>query len=471
MARITTDEIKLMHEILEAHRAKYKNNKVVPNSWDSGTIPAIQKALAKKRGKKAPSRQTIYNYIAQFDEKPQRELRKKVIPKKVREFEETEGWQKLTKHKYSKEIFSTLYQAWGYLDNIDPFTWTSEHIKALRRESHEGVENPLYLAETGDIAPSHATQIRRAIRAWTLPTTQDYLLIMANVPKAASGKRKEWYLEADDIKKLIMDIKEPDTLIYFMKSIEDGSRPIATAGKMLSSGRPMPPEWRFTTDKIDPQRHIIRRYESKKKKWARAKYQTETLQLILRYIQDMGIPKGADVLPYNQKTYSDRVSTAGRRAGIKLFEKKGSGSYVLRHTFATQALFHNVSLEAVMEQGGWKTADVIMAFYAGLKEEKLDYEFLDIPIPKKMTWKEWILEIHPHFKQQYETLLRGIIQGTKRPPKITEKTPRKINWSAIEARVKAEKTPEPLRKSAEKALALHRKGYTDAQVKKAMGWK
>jgi len=469
MARITTDEIRIMHQILEKHGAQYSHNKVIKGSWDTGTIPAIQDALKPKR-KKRPSRQTVYNYIKDFPQKPKRESRKKVIPKKVREFEETEGWQKLKDHKYNKDIASTLFQAWEYLDKVDPITWTPEHIDALRKETYKDSENPLFLPETGDISPHNATNIRRAIKAWRLPNTQSYLSLLSNVSKAASGKRKEWYLEADDLKKLINEIKGPDTLIYLMKSIEDGSRPIATAGKTLSNGRPMPTEWRFTTDKIDLQRHMIRRYESKKKKWARAKYQTETLQLIIRYIKDMGIPDEADILPYNQKTYSDRISKAGLKAGIPLFKKKGSGAYVLRHTFATQALFHNVSLEAVMEQGGWKTADVIMGFYAGLKEEKLDYEFLDIPIPKKMTWKEWILHLSPAFKQQYEKILRDIIQGTKRPPKTEKKTVRNINWPAVEARIKSNKTPEPLRKSAEKAMALHRKGYTDAQVKKEMGW-
>ncbi len=416
------------------------------------------------------SQKTIYNYLEIYEEAPEREPRKRrVKPKIIEKFEKTEAFETVRGHKYESELKNTLIYAWSYLDYVDPVTWTMDHVKALRESKYKDELNPLWLAETGDIAPEHATQIRRFWAELDLPHIPTYLRKMKDVPKRPEGTRKEWYLEPDEIFKLIENINELSTLVFVRKTLEDGARPIATAGKAIK-GRTIPRKLRFMPDRIDPKRNMIIRWESKKRKWARAKFQTETIDFVLRYIKDAGIQKGEDVFRYNQTWYSKRIKEAGIRAKISLLVGEGGGAYILRHTFATQALAHNVSLECVMEQGGWKGSETLMKYYAGLKEEKMEWEFLDKKPERIMTWKEWILQFDTAFKEQYEKLLTNALK-VKKKKKIKPSKPRKINWDAVKKMLKTKKTPEHLKKAWKTALKLHEKGLSDYEVRNKMGWK
>lgn len=428
------------------------------------------KGVAKASRELKVTSRTIYNYLEEYEKAPEREPRtKRVKPKIIAKFEKTEAWETIRDHKYETELKNTLMHAWSYLDYVDPVTWTMDHVKALRESKYKDELNPLWLEETGDIGPEHATQIRRFWAELDLPQIPTYLRKMKDVPKRPEGVRKEWYLEPEEIFRLIPCIHELSTLVFVRKTLEDGARPIATAGKSIK-GRTIPKNLRFMPEQIDPKRNVIRRWESKKRKWARAKFQTETIHFILRYINDAGIRQGEDVFKYNQNFYSKRIKEAGIRAKIPLIVGEGGGAYILRHTFATQALSHNVSLECVMEQGGWKGSETLMKYYAGLKEEKMDLDFLDIKPERIMTWKEWILQFDKSFKEQYEKLLRKAPK-IKKKKKIKPSKPRKINWDAVKKMVKTKKTPEHLKKAWKKALKLHEEGFSDYEVRTKMGWK
>ena len=369
---LTKEDLIKLHEIVEPIKDP-ETGKIV--RW---------KGVKKASDHFGVTRQTITNsWLAEHPESPVRRPRKGIKPKVVEDFEKTEAWNRIKEHKYANTMKTTLLQGWIYTGQIDPYTWDAELYKALRETSYKGKENPLYDTMTGDISTYHATNIRRAIKAFEREDTQKYLTIMEDVAKR-TALRREWYLKTEEIPRLIEKINELDTLIFARKCLEDGSRPIATAGKRFKDGRPIPKILRFTKDKILKDRNAIQRYETKKKTYALAKYQPETISMILRYCRDMGVGETEDVLPRNQITYSSRIKSAGKKAGIPVLKRKGFGAYAFRHTMATQALKHGVSIEVVANQGAWETMEIIKKYYAGLDEEKQDFELLDIKPKKKL---------------------------------------------------------------------------------------
>ncbi|GAI73399.1 unnamed protein product, partial [marine sediment metagenome] len=78
------------------------------------------------------------------------------------------------------------------------------------------------------------------------------------------------------------------------------------------------------------------------------------------------------------------------------------------------------SLEGVMEQGGWKGSDTLMKFYVGLKESKMDFEFLDIPREKEETWREWLIHrgfVFPSYVGSLSALMCSTVQSAGSTPR------------------------------------------------------
>jgi hypothetical protein len=458
--KLSTEQLKELHKIVK------------PILDNKGNITGWRGITEAKEHFHVKTRQTIYNWLEKYPRPPERELRSGVVPKKVAEFEETETWNTLKKHKYATQIKNTLMQAWEMLDRTDPATWTVSQIESLRKEEINGKHNELWKTETDDITPEHAVNIRRALKGLKAENAHDKLLALENVKKGGAGKRKEWYMEAEDIHRLIDEIRDLDVLTYLRIGLECGGRPISLAGKTDSRGRPFPHELRLTVDKINKPRHAILRWENKKKVWAKAKFQDCTLDFLDKYIKDHNISPDGDIFAYNQDHYHEKLKSAGIRAGIEMFKKPGTGAYTLRHTFATQGLSHNLSIEGVMQSGGWDTSDVIMAYYAGLKEEKMDLEFLDIKPDVTHTWKSWISQFDQHFKDQYQKILTEIVSRKKTPTAVVlTKVFKGYTWGWVKGMLDH---PEKIRPATllawRKAYKLHNQGMTDLQIRHEMGW-
>jgi len=465
LENLTKQDIQRLHEIvkpvIDSKTGKQARTPKGALKW---------RGLSKAGREFGVTRQTIANWLEEHPTPPERERpTKRMKPVKVQQFEKTKAWGFIKGDKFQSRIKNVLIQAWEYLDMIDPATWNANHYKALRKETHQGRENPLYIAATGDISPEDATNIRRFLDLARPPNKDEFKDILEDVPKRPTGTRKNWYIEAPDIIKLIPAISRLDVLMFTLVDIESGARPIAIAGGKESSGRELPLNLRYTKRSIDKDRNVIQRWENKKKKWARAKHQTEHIDLLERYIKDMGIGPDEMIFPFTPATYSNNLKKYGIKAGVARFSEKGAAAYVLRHTFTTQALSHNVSIEAVMEQGGWKTPDVIMQFYAGLKESKLDAEFLDKKPKDELTWKEWLTQFTPLFQEQYDKIIRSQLQ---QKAKKTEKPPLKykaIRWGTVKAWANNPKVKN--RQVYQKALKLHEQGLTDDEVRRRMKWR
>jgi len=82
------------------------------------------------------------------------------------------------------------------------------------------------------------------------------------------------------------------------------------------------------------------------------------------------------------------LKAIGRKIGLEKLKVKGAGAYILRHTFATQASEHDVSMEVVMKQGNWKDAKTVTDHYMFIKPAKMMRELLGIEIEKPKNFGE-----------------------------------------------------------------------------------
>lgn len=333
--------------------------------------------------KKKISRPTIYKLIALYPEgivkKP-----KKIEPRYVTEFKETEAWRRLKDHKYAKEIGGRLLIAWKLLGQKEPLDWTEDDIRALRKPMVKGHDNPLYLSLTKDIAPENAVNLRRALHALGLYALEKPL---ERVPKRPVGVRKQWYLENNEIIKLIQHIKDPELLLFVVLDLQCGARPISMVAIKVSD--------------INFGKSYIHYYESKTKEHVPRFFIKETMSLLKRYVSDMRLKFNQKLFSKKQNYFTDRLKDIGKKASIEKLVVKGAGAYVLRHTFATQASEHDVSMEVVMKQGNWRDSKTVFDHYMFIKTSKMRRELLGEVVEKPMNFGDWIRQFVPHWEKRY----------------------------------------------------------------------
>lgn len=466
LENITKEQLQRLHEIVTPI--------IDPNTGQQARTPkgALKwRGVGKAAKEFGVSRQTItLSWLTEHPTDPQRQTRVKIMkPKIVAEFEKTQAYEIIQGHEFAKDIQNTLFQGWKFLGKVDPVTWNHSHYKILRQRTYNNELNPLYKHKTSDIGSEHATNLRRFLRHYRPENKDDCIDVLKNVKKRPAGARIEWYLDAEEIIPLIHVTERLDVLMYEMVELESGARPGAICYGKDSKGHPLPKDTWYTPSMINKKRNIIRRWENKKKNYARAKHQTAHIELLERYIADMGINKDELIFPFSSRVYSNKIQEYGQKAEIELFNKKGSGAYIMRHTFATQALEHDVSIEVVAEIGGWKTTDVIRDYYAGLKESKIDREILDKKTEGVLTWREWISQFTPYFKAKYEEIIREKLRGNITPENIIKvRTP--IKWGTYESWASSDKTQPHIKKMAKKALKLREQGLPDDEIRIKMGW-
>ena len=345
-------------------------------------ITKAQRAF-QKEFKKSISRPTIYKIIEMYPEGSVKKARK-IEPRYVREFRESEAWKRLKDHKYATEIKLSLLTAWRLLGNKEPVDMTIEDVLELRKPMVEGKDNTLYLNVTKDISPKAATALRRAFRGLSL---YDLMKPLENVPKRPIGTRKQWYLENNEIILLFKGIENVDTLVFVVLDLQCGARP----NSML----------RIKVSDINFGKNYIYYYESKTKEHIPRFFIPETMSLLKRYISDMHLKLTDRLFKRRLRSYTEELKAIGKKQGISKLVLKGAGAYVLRHTFATQASEHDVSLEVVMKQGNWKDAKTLMDHYMFIKTSKMMRELLGVEVEKAKNFGEWIKQFVPYWEKKY----------------------------------------------------------------------
>lgn len=446
MVRATTQQINKMHDILKKYGAKYDSEgKIKKGTWRRGA----GKEFAETFGK---SRKTMYNWIEAEPRRIVRETKKrKVIPKYVEEFEDSETVKDFKSKKVgktrNKEFVATGLIAWKILGKIDPLDWTEENYELLW--NHPDFRDEM----TGKIAFHSAI----GIRAWMNHCKMYDLLKIFDTrglkrPKGA--KKTHWLKTEAELNAVINAIEYPDTLIMFFVGIQCGSR-------FSSIKRTKPEHISYATNQINM-------FEPKVKLYVERDFIPETLETLKKYVYDFDFKGNQLIFSRSLESINNDLKQAGLKAGITFTL---TTHVAMKHTFVSLASNRGVSLEVVCQQAGTDAA-TIRAFYAGLDRRKIRGELCGEEY-QEPTFHEVIRSINKTVKTRYEAIKHKLVaidgiakDGRRKAPK--PKKPRATNWNAIAAMIKSEKTPEHLKKHWKPRLALHRKGLSDAEIEKRM---
>jgi len=368
--RLNRRQVEFLFSKMKKRRGKWKG------------ITKAQRAFKEEFGKTI-SRPTIYKIIEMYPEGTVKKARK-IEPRYVTEFTNTEAWKRLKDHKYANKIKTPLLVAWKLLGKKEPVDWTQEDVLELRKPMVRGKDNTLYINVTKDISPYNATSLRRAFTGLSL---YDLKKPLEGVPKRPLGTRKQWYLENGEIIKLFEGIGRLDTLIFVVLDLQCGARPVSMTGIKVSD--------------INFGKNYIYYYESKTKEHIPRFFIPETMSLLRRYVSDMRLKLTDRLLKRSIRNYTEELKEVGKKQGIDKLIVKGAGAYILRHTFATQASEHDVSLEVVMKQGNWKDAKTLMDHYMFIKTSKMMRELLGVEVEKPKNFGEWIKQFVPYWEKKY----------------------------------------------------------------------
>jgi len=348
MVRATTIQIQNMHDALKKHGAKYdKDGNIIKGSWRRGAIKAAAEAVGKDR-------RTIYNWLDEHPNRPEREPRvKKVIPRYVEDFMDSETVKQFIEKKVGKtknsEYVTIGLNAWRILGKKDPINWTEEDYQLLW--SHPEFRDEM----TGKTGFQYAI----GLRAWmTHCKMYDTLKIYdtKGLKRPKGAKKTHWLKTTEELNAVINNIEYPDTLMMFFIGIQCGSR-------FGSIQRTNPSHISYATDQINM-------YEPKVKTYVERDFPPETLETLKQYIYDFDFKGKQRIFPRTINMINDDLKQAGLKAEITFTL---TTHVAMKHTFVSLASNRGVSLEVVCRQAG-TDAKTIMDFYAGIDRRKIRAE-------------------------------------------------------------------------------------------------
>jgi integrase len=336
------------------------------------------------------SRPTIDAILEKHPTPPQ-----KTIPKYVFEWEETEG-NKLFIEKYQGKLRALEkyvqkgMSAWLLLGKKDPLSWDIADFRVLWK-SEEFRDQA-----TGQIRFFDAISLRKWMRAMEKADICNLEEFETKGLKRPKGARKQWFLEDEEIMRLIEAIDRKGLLVSFVVSLLSGGR----ASSVMKSARSKAHGIRPID--IDDQNNGILMFEPKRQEYILRLFHSRVVELVKRYILDQEIkPNESLFLDYN--TMRRLLKEIAQKAGVsKIVDMRGSW-HITKHTFVSQGAYHGLSLEVISEQTG-TDANTLMEYYAGIKEKKMRLELLGekVDIEPFHVWALRVI-IEPAFRR-YEQL-------------------------------------------------------------------
>lgn len=339
------------------------------------------------------SRPTIDAILREHPTRPE-----KTLPKYVFEWEETEGNKIFTEKcqnslRNFKEFVLTGVRAWLVLGKKDPVHWDANDFRLLWKEPK--FRDPT----TRRIRFEYATSLRKWMRVMGkagLCTLEEFTTKGLKRPK---GVRKQWFLEDDEITRLIETIDRRDLLVAFIVSLLSGGRAssVMESSRSHSKGiRPMD---------IDNKNAGILMYESKRQEYVPRLFHPKVINLLKRFIDETHV-KANEPCFLEYSSMRVLLKEAAVKAKIsKIVDLKGTW-HVTKHTFVSQGAYHGLSLEVLSEQTG-TDANTLNEYYAGIKEKKMRLELLGekVEIEPFHVWSLRVI-INPAI-QRYERLLEN----------------------------------------------------------------
>lgn len=327
------------------------------------------------------SRPTIYLILKKNPEQPE-----KGQPKYVQELAQSEGFKKFKLryggNKNFKAAEGVLRKAFVYLQKKDPIDWNLADYEKLWHP-----DSPFFNATLGGVPEQYGIVFRNLMKA---SRKLDFLQ-MFHCVKHPKGSKKEWFLESEEIIRILGKFETNDCVMMFYLGIVKGAR--------FSSLVEVKP------DKMSLADWSMNDFEKKMLKKRGKAYVTRyipeiTMNLVQRYIKDYNIKGDEPLFTQSYSVYLDLFKAAGRAAGIN----KTISTHIMKHTFVTQAARHGVSAEVITEQTGtdWGTLET---HYKALNPAKLRFELQGVVSDKAVVdFVEWIRGLHPYFVEAYERI-------------------------------------------------------------------
>lgn len=335
------------------------------------------------------SRPTINAILKKYPISPQ-----KTIPKYVFQWEETEG-NRIFVEKYQgqvkdfKRYIAIGLKAWLFLGKKDPISWDIDDFRAIWRA--EEFSDP----QTRKMRFETAIALRKWMRAMgknEFSQGEDFATKRLKRPK---GTRKQWFLEDDEIIRLIEAMERTDVLVAFVVDILSGGRASSVMKSKTSKGiRPMD---------VDQRNSSILMFEPKRQQYVSRIFHPRVIDLLKRYVEDNAIKPNEPLFRHYAIMRKLLKEVAVRAQVSKIAEIAGTW-HIGKHTFVSQGSYHGLSLEVISEQTG-TDANTLMEYYAGIKEKKMRLELLGEKVDIE-PFHEWALRviIQPSIKR-YERLL------------------------------------------------------------------
>lgn len=322
------------------------------------------------------SRPTIYAILEKHPNKPS-----KVTPKYVENLKDSEGY-KLFVQIYGKKLgkgdlqqsIRHLKIAFKKLNYKAPETWTEEDYHKL------WYDPDFHSDECKGINKRIGIYFRRMMRV----TDNHNLLEKFKYNSPPDGKKKQWFLHEEEIKKLIRVIEEEETLMLLFVGISTGGRYSALD--------------EITVKDIDFYDKTINVHEKKTGDYVAKNPPYAIFDLLKEYIEDLNLSPEDKIFPKGYDYHLKKLGKAGKTAKLK----KIVSTHILKHTFVTQARRHRVSAEVIVNQTGTELR-TLEKFYTGKDEEKIRFEMQGIQYDA-VPFHEWILALGYFFRARYKQL-------------------------------------------------------------------
>jgi integrase len=178
--------------------------------------------------------------------------------------------------------------------------------------------------------------------------------------------RRQWFLDDDEIKRLIEAMDRPELLVSFTIALLSGGRVSSIVKSELSKGiRPID---------VDEKNSAILMFEPKLNKYVPRLFHPKAVELVKRYINDFHI-KPNESLFLDDSTMRLHLKRISMKARVSKIANMQGAWHITKHTFVTQGVYHGLSIEVVSDQAG-TDPKTLLDFYAGMKEKKLRAELL-----------------------------------------------------------------------------------------------
>lgn len=305
----------------------------------------------------------------------------KTLPKYVFQWEETTG-NKLFIEKYQGQLRAFRkyvefgMRVWLFLDKKDPISWDVEDFrKVWNAEKFRD-------SGTGKIRFMTAITLRKWMRAMEKSNLCSLEEFGTKGLKRPKGARKQWFLEDDEITRLIEAMDRRDLLVAFTLSLFSGGRASSVMPTGAAKGiRPID---------IDDRSCGILMFEPKRQEYVGRLFHSKVIELVKRYVNDCTIkPNEPLFLSYEtMRRFLKRVASKGKVS--KVNGMRGAW-HITKHTFVSQGAYHGLSIEVISEQTG-TDANTLMEYYAGIKEKKMRKELLGEKVDIE-PFHEWSLRV------------------------------------------------------------------------------